>query len=59
MRDWIVTRKKLRGLTITKKTWKLRGSEDGALNVNFEDSQNDIGIDGEIIVDDEQVVCEI
>ncbi|KAL5073973.1 hypothetical protein RYX36_012957 [Vicia faba] len=31
------------------------GSEDSPLDVNFEDSENDIGIDGEITVDDEKV----
>ncbi|KAI5413019.1 hypothetical protein KIW84_057581 [Lathyrus oleraceus] len=34
---------------------KVYGTDDSALHVNFKDSENDLGIDGEIIVDDEEV----
>lgn len=37
---------------------EIEGSEDNTLNVNFEDSENDIRVDGEIAVDDEEVTCE-
>ncbi|KAL5066173.1 hypothetical protein RYX36_027910 [Vicia faba] len=43
------------GVNCNQEVVEEEGSEDSGLNDNFKDLENDIGIDGEITIDEEEV----